>query len=40
MQLRSSTKLLPSMRDSDEQTDHSQASLAYRHMMYTSVYDR
>jgi hypothetical protein len=36
----SSTKLLPSIRDSDKQTDHSQASLAYRYMMYTSVYDR
>lgn len=36
----SSTKLLPSIRDSDKQTNHSQASLAYRYMMYTSVYDR
>jgi hypothetical protein len=35
-----STKLLPSIRDSDKQTDHSQALLAYRYMMYTSVYER
>ena len=36
----SSTKLLPSMIYSDEQTDHTQALLAYRHITQTSVYDR
>ena len=36
----SSTKLLPSMRYSDEQTDHTQALLTYRHITQTSVYDR
>ena len=35
----SSTKLLPSMRYLDEQTDHTQASLAYRHITQTSVYE-
>jgi hypothetical protein len=36
----SSAKLFPSMRYSDEQTDHTQALLAYRHITQTSVYDR
>jgi hypothetical protein len=36
----SSTKLLPSLRYSDEQNDHTQALLAYRHITQTSVYDR
>ena len=36
----SSTKLLPSMIYSDEQNDHTQALLAYRHIAQTSVYDR
>jgi hypothetical protein len=36
----SSTKLLPSMIYSDEQTDQTQALLAYRHITQTSVYDR
>ena len=36
----SSTKLLPSMRHSDEQTDHTQALLAYRHITQRSVYDQ
>jgi hypothetical protein len=34
------TKLLPPMIHSDEQTDHTQVSLAYRHITQTSVYDR
>ena len=36
----SNEKLLPSMRHSDEQTDHTQALLAYRHITQTTVYDR
>jgi hypothetical protein len=36
----SRTKLLPSMIYSDEQTDQTQALLAYRHITQTSVYDR
>jgi hypothetical protein len=36
----SSTKLLPSMIYSNEQNDHTQALLAYRHIAQTSVYDR
>ena len=36
----SSTKLLPPMRHSDEQTDHTQVSLAYRHVTQRSVYDQ
>ena len=36
----SSTKLLPSMIYSDEQNDHTQALLAYRHITQTSMYDR
>jgi len=36
----SSAKLLPSMRHSDEQTDHTQALLAYRHITQRSVYDQ
>ena len=36
----SSAKLLSSMGHSDEQTDHTQALLAYRHITQTSVYDR
>jgi uncharacterized membrane-anchored protein YhcB (DUF1043 family) len=35
----SSTKLLPSMIYSDEQTDHTQALLAYRHITQTSMCD-
>jgi hypothetical protein len=35
----SSAKLLPSLRYSDEQNDHTQALLAYRHITQTS-YDR
>ena len=34
----SSTKLLPSMIYSDEQNDHTQALLAYRHRTQASVY--
>ena len=34
------TKLLPPMRHSDEQTDHTQVSLAYRHITQRSVYDQ
>jgi hypothetical protein len=34
----SSTNVLPSMVYLDEQTDHTQASLAYRHITQTSVY--
>ena len=34
----SSAKLLPSMRNSDEQTDHTQALLAYRHMTQGSLH--
>jgi hypothetical protein len=34
-----SSNLLPSMTYLDEQTDHTQASLAYRHITQTSVYD-
>ena len=33
-------KLLPSMRHFDEQTDHTQALLAYRRITQTSVYDQ
>jgi hypothetical protein len=40
MQLRLVVKLLPSMIYSDEQNDHIQALLAYRHIAQTSVYDR
>ena len=36
----SSTRLLPPMRHSDEQTDHTQVSLAYRHITQRSVYDQ
>ena len=36
----SSAKLLPSMRHSDEQTDHTRALLAYRHITQRSVYDQ
>ena len=36
----SSKKLLPSMIYSDEQNDHTQALLAYRHITQTSMYDR
>ena len=36
----SSAKILPSMRHSDEQTDHTQALLAYRHITQSSVYGR
>jgi hypothetical protein len=35
----SSTNVLPSMIYLDEQTDHIQASLAYRHITQTSVYE-
>ena len=35
----SSTNVLPSMIHLDEQTDHTQASLAYRHITQTSVYE-
>jgi hypothetical protein len=35
----SSTNVLPSMMYLDEQTDHTQASLAYRHITQTSVYE-
>ena len=34
------TKLLPPMIHSDEQTDHTQVSLAYRHITQRSVYDQ
>ena len=34
------TKLLPPMRHSDEQTDHTQVSLAYRHITQRSVYNQ
>ena len=35
------TKLLPPMRHSNEQqTDHTQVSLAYRHITQRSVYDQ
>jgi hypothetical protein len=36
----SSAKLLPCIRYSDEQNDHTQALLAYRHITQTSVYDQ
>jgi hypothetical protein len=35
----SSTNILPTMIYLDEQTGHTQASLAYRHMTQTSVYE-
>ena len=34
------TKLLPPMIHSDEQTDHTQVSLTYRHITQRSVYDQ
>jgi hypothetical protein len=35
----SSSNVLPSIIYLDEQTDHTQALLAYRHITQTSVYD-